>query len=121
MLHPNHTRVALAVDMFEDILVIHLTRRRFLTSRIITGLEVRHFTPRHVDVGDDIPLRDLLVIHVKGNLARRTTYCFADLVRLRNALQEQPGMISRVQGLQDHGQAVGFEDGRGLLEVPEAT
>ena len=82
MLHPNHTRVALAVDMFEDIPVIHLTRRRFLASWVITNLEVRYFTPRLVDVGDDIPLCDLLVVHVKGNFTGGVIHCFADLVRL---------------------------------------
>ena len=93
MLHTHHAGKSFLMDVLEHIQVIDLAGRRLLASWVVTDLKVRYFTPRLVDVGDDIPFCDLLVVHVKGDFTEGTIYCFADLVGLGDLGQEHARVV----------------------------
>ena len=82
MLHAQHPSIPLLVNMPEDILIIHLSRRRFIPPRVIADLEIPDFTIGQVDVLNDIPLVPLHVIHIEKDLTGRTVHGPADGIGL---------------------------------------
>ncbi len=69
VLHTDHTVPAFLIQMTEYVLVIDLAAGRFFTARIVAGLEVGDFVPTMIDVGDEVPFGDLLMINVEQNFA----------------------------------------------------
>ena len=67
--HSNDAVEAFTMNMLEDIEVIDFPCSWFFPSRIITCLEVCDFIPAGVDIGDEVPLADLLVINVEEDFA----------------------------------------------------
>ena len=100
----------------EDVPEVDLARGRFVAARVVAHLEVADLVPRRIDVGDQVPFRNLLVIEVVEDLAGRTVYRPANLPGLRDALEEQSGMVAGVERLEDHHQSMGFQDRRRTLE-----
>src|SRR5690606_37845954 len=84
MLHPHNPVKALSVDMLEDVAVVDLARCRLLAAGIVSHLEVGDFAPSQIDVGNQIPFGDLLVINVEENFAGWAVDGPADHVRLRD-------------------------------------
>src|SRR5262245_57874830 len=103
--HPHHAFESLSVNVFEDVAVIHLARRRLLPARVVADLEIGDLLPGQVDVRDDIPFGNLLMVHVVKNLDRRAVDSAAYLIGLSDLVQEEPRMIAaRVEWLHHHHQ-----------------
>ena len=64
MLHSQHAGVPLGLDVSEDVAVVQFAGRRLLAARRITDLEIGDLVPGSVDVADDPPFLDLLVVKV---------------------------------------------------------
>ena len=91
--HAEYTVISLAVDMFEDVKVINLTCGRFLSSGIIPDMESTDIIPGHVNVGNDIPFGDLLMVHIIDNLTGGMVNGLTDHVCLRDGGQEKPRVV----------------------------
>ena len=112
------TPVPLAVDVPEDVPVVHLAGGGLLAARVVALLEVADLAPRAVDVRDDVPLGDLLVVHVEEDLAGGAPHRPADLEGLRDLGEEEPGVVlPGVQGLEHHYEAGRLEDLGQALQV----
>ena len=108
---PTTPSIALGVEVLEHVAVVDLARARLVAARVVARLQVRDLVPGHVDVRDEIPFGDLLVIDVEQNLARRAADRAANLIRLRNLVQEHARVIREpVQRLEHHHQPVRLED-----------
>ena len=83
MLHTHDSGEAFAVDVLEDVAVVDLARPRLVTTGVVAHLEVRDLIPGRIDVGDQVPLGDLLVIDVEQDLAGGAVHGLADQIRLR--------------------------------------
>ena len=93
MLHAEDAGVTLAVDVAEDVPVVQLAGGGLLAARVVALLEVADLVPRAVDVGDDVPLRDLLVVHVEEDLAGGAPDRAADLEGLGDLREEKAGVV----------------------------
>ena len=102
MLHAEHARELLSSNVPEDVLVIDLTCRRFISTRVVTNLEVSHFRVSRIDVGNDVALLDLLVIHVEQDLAGGAIDRAADFKPLGDLGEIQARVVSEVERLQHH-------------------
>src|SRR5690606_4751628 len=90
------------MDMFEDVLVIDLSGGRLVTPRIIGNMEGAYIVPAHIDVRNNVPFCDLLMIDVIYNFAAWVIHSYADPFCLRHTGQEQAGMIGvGIQGFDD--------------------
>ena len=115
---PRTPVAALAVDVPEDVPVVHLAGGGLLAARVVALLEVGDLFPRAVDVRDDVPLGDLLVVHVEEDLARGASHRPADLEGLRDPGEEEPGVVlPGVEWLEDHHEPGRLEDFGQALQV----
>src|SRR5262245_60716895 len=64
MLHAHDPIKALPVQPFEDLLIVDLARSRLLTAGVVAHLHVRDLGPSHLEIRDQVPRVDLLVIKV---------------------------------------------------------
>ena len=80
--HTDDAVPALSMKVLEDILVIDFTTGRLLAPRIVTRLKIGNFVPAHIDIGNEIPLGDLLVVDIEEDLARRGIHSLTDGVCL---------------------------------------
>jgi len=88
MFHAQSTLVSPFVDMFKNIQVVDFPRSWFLAPGIIPDVECSDLFPGGIYIGNDIPLGDLLVVHVIDDLADRPVNGPADLVGLGYTGQE---------------------------------
>ena len=81
---------------------IDLARAWFFPAGIVPKVKMSDFAPCHVDIRDQVSFGDLLMIQVVDDLAGRAVDRLADLVGLRDLLQEQARMVGPpVQRLDD--------------------
>ena len=115
---PSDAREALLVDVPEDVPVVHLAGGRLLAAGVVADLQVGDLAPGAVDVRDDVPLGDLLVVHVEQDLARGAPDRAADLEGLRDLRQEEPRVVlPGVERLEHHHEAGRLEDLGAALQV----
>ena len=121
VLHAQHALIALAVEVPEDVLVVDLAGAGLLAPGIVADVERRDLVPGPVDVGDEVALGDLLVVQVVDDLDRGAVDGLADLIGLRDLLEEQARMVGPpVQGLDHDDQAGRLGDlGTGLEVVDQ--
>src|SRR5258707_12930289 len=62
--HAQHSPVALLVNVFENIPVIHFPGGRFITSGVITDLKIADLAVGMVDVAYKVALVALYMVHV---------------------------------------------------------
>ena len=101
----------LASSMYvpKNVAIVDFTSSRFLTTWIVTCLEVSDFIPALVDVVDEVALSDLLMINIKKDLAGRTIDCTTYEVGLIGSLQKSTTMVGvPIEWLQYHGQLMWF-------------
>ena len=63
-LHTDNSLKFLTVNLFENIFIIYFTSCGFITSRIISNLEVSNFPPCHIDIRDQVSFGYLLMIQI---------------------------------------------------------
>src|SRR6186713_669909 len=108
MFHTHDTTVALVVDVFEDVFVIHFSGGRLFSTWIVSNLEVSNFIPAFFNVWNNVSLVSLHVVHVEQNFARRAVYRPAYSIGLVRASQEKLWRIA--QGFQHHDQSTGLKN-----------
>ena len=81
MLHTDHkvTPSCLASSMYvpKNVAIVDFTSSRFLTTWIVTCLEVSDFIPTLIDIVDEVALGDLLMVNIEKDFAGRTVDCTA--------------------------------------------
>ena len=103
MLHADDSLEAFAGDMTEDIPIVDFTGPRFFAAGVIPRLKVTDLVPAMVDIGNQVSFRDLLMIDVKQNLARRPVHRAADQVGLWRFMQEETGVVGwMIQRFEHH-------------------
>ena len=67
--HADDALVAALVQVAKHVGVVDFAGARFVAAGIVANLEVGRFVPAAVDVADEVPLADLLVIDVEEDFA----------------------------------------------------
>ena len=105
------------MDVPEHVPVVDFARSGLISAGIVPDLEVGNFVPGRINVGDQVPLGDLLVVDVVQDFAGRTRHGLADQVGLGSGGQKHAGVVPEcVERLQDHDQAVGLKNRGGTFE-----
>src|SRR4249919_2619455 len=65
MLHTKNAFIILAMYMFKDVVIIHLTGVRLVATGVISYLQITDLIPCSVDIVDNVTLIALHVIHIK--------------------------------------------------------
>ena len=65
MFHTDQPVKTGAMYVPENIEVVDLPGRRLLSAGIVTGLKLGDFRPRLIDIGNEISLRDLLMVNIE--------------------------------------------------------
>ena len=94
MFTTQHAVIPFPVDVSEHVLIINLSGSGFSSPGIVTNMKRGDFPPCPVDVGDNIALGDLLMVHVVDDLAAGMIDTLTDHIRLRNPVEELARMIS---------------------------
>ncbi len=120
MFHAHDHVFGLAGDVFEDVLVVHFSGEGFLAAGVVALLEVGDLRPSGVDIGDDIAFGDLLVIHIEEDFAGGRIDGLTDLKRLGDFGEEHPGVVTGVEGFENHDEILWFKDfGHGFEAVDD--
>ena len=69
MFHSHDPAISSVLKVLKHVGIVDFTRSRLLAAGIVAALEIGDFLPAAVDVGDQIPFGDLLVVEIKKNLA----------------------------------------------------
>ena len=63
--HSKNTRISLALNKAEDIVVIDFTRAGFLPSGVVANLEISDLIPACFNVWDQVSFLNLLVVDIE--------------------------------------------------------
>ncbi len=77
MLHANDALISFVVNVPEYIQVIDLAGCGFFPARVVAHLEISDLFPGEVNIRDQVALRDLLVVQVIQDFARRAIHGLA--------------------------------------------
>ena len=84
--HPDHEILAFfrrtVVNVFENVGVIDFTGAGLFAARVVSCLKISNFAPGLIDVWNQIPFANLLMIDIEKDLAGRTVDRPADSVGL---------------------------------------
>jgi len=86
VLHAHDTGKSFLMDVLEYIQVVDLPGGRFLPAGIIPHLEIANLIPCQVNIGNQVPFMNLLVIEVIQDLTGRTVYGLTNVKSLRNLI-----------------------------------
>ena len=82
MFHTHYAFVALLMNEFKNVFIIHLTRARLFAARVIAYLDISYFILCSFQVADDVAFIALHVVHIEEKLTGRTVQRFAYGIRL---------------------------------------
>ena len=82
MLHADDPVVFTVINVLEHILIIDLTCSGLVPAGIVAAVESSYFAPCGINVRDQVPFGDLLVIDIIYNLAGWSVNSPADCIRL---------------------------------------